>query len=298
MPQLMEENSKSGTNQNTLIMLSKEIRKKYHTTDTQKLSTFIQRLFRMEAKILKGKYPKPSEFVSIYSLGRAIMDLKESKQFDELLIADEKIKEDNLQFNGEFSNNNDVRRVNFLTAIIMQMRGMQQRDRQIMYTIVQNHNIGKETDEKDNLHGLKGALRLDSYPERLSGFSEEEKDIIKFAIIQHSESDARNQLELERLPLELRPRYKVFLDVLKDAIRLDNIKIDPRVHDVQTRIDILALQTKENKTKLESVAYESYSKIIEVLDLEEEVQSIMQYLRLIKEKSKTSSIEDEDLDRD
>ncbi len=298
MPQLMEENSKSGTNQNTLIMLSKEIRKKYHTTDTQKLSTFIQRLFRMEAKILKGKYPKPSEFVSIYSLGQAIMDLKESKQFDELLIADEKIKEDNLQFNGEFSNNNDVRRVNFLTAIIMQMRGMQQRDRQIMYTIVQNHNIGKETDEKDNLHGLKGALRLDSYPERLSGFSEEEKDIIKFAIIQHSESDARNQLELERLPLELRPRYKVFLDVLKDAIRLDNIKIDPRVHDVQTRIDILALQTKENKTKLESVAYESYSKIIEVLDLEEEVQSIMQYLRLIKEKSKTSSIEDEDLDRD
>ena len=298
MPQLMEENSKSGTNQNTLIMLSKEIRKKYHTTDTQKLSTFIQRLFRMEAKILKGKYPKPSEFVSIYSLGQAIMDLKESKQFDELLIADEKIKEDNLQFNGEFSNNNDVRRVNFLTAIIMQMRGMQQRDRQIMYTIVQNHNIGKETDEKDNLHGLKGALRLDSYPERLSGFSEEEKDIIKFAIIQHSESDARNQLELERLPLELRPRYKVFLDVLKDAIRLDNIKIDPRVHDVQTRIDILALQTKENKTKLESVAYESYSKIIEVLDLEEEVQSIMQYLRLKKEKSKTSSIEDEDLDRD
>ena len=298
MPQLMEENSKSGTNQNTLIMLSKEIRKKYHTKKKKKLSTFIQRLFRMEAKILKGKYPKPSEFVSIYSLGQAIMDLKESKQFDELLIADEKIKEDNLQFNGEFSNNNDVRRVNFLTAIIMQMRGMQQRDRQIMYTIVQNHNIGKETDEKDNLHGLKGALRLDSYPERLSGFSEEEKDIIKFAIIQHSESDARNQLELERLPLELRPRYKVFLDVLKDAIRLDNIKIDPRVHDVQTRIDILALQTKENKTKLESVAYESYSKIIEVLDLEEEVQSIMQYLRLIKEKSKTSSIEDEDLDRD
>lgn len=298
MPPITEENSRSGTKQNTLGTLTESMMDKYHTTDTQKLAILMQKLYKNEATILKRKYPKPTEFVSIYPLGQALADLKENGLFGELLITDETIKGDKLQFQGETYNTTEIRRVNFLASVIMQMRGMNKSDRNIMYAIVQNHNIGKEIDGIDSLHGLRGALMLDSHPERLEGFTDEEKDIIKFAIIQHSETDERNISELERLPAELRPRYKVFLDVLKDAIRLDGIEIDPIVQDVNKRIDILKISTKEHKTRLESLAYESHSKVLEILDIEEEIERIMQYLRLEKAKEQAPSIAEEDFDRD
>lgn len=296
MPQITD--SISGTKQNTLGILTKSMMEKYHTTDTQKLATLMQRLYRNEATILKRKYPKPSEFVSIYPLGQALVDLKKSGLFEELLKTDETIKEDKLQFQGETYNTTGIRRINFLATVIMQMRGMNKLDRKIMYAIVQNHNIGKEIDEIDTLHGLRGALMLDSHPERLEGFNDEEKDIIKFAIIQHSEPDERNVSELKRLPAELRSRYKLFLDILKDAIRLDDIKIDSIVQDVNKRIDILKLSTKEHKTKLEGVAYEAHSKVLEILDIEEEIEKIMQYLRLVKARGQAQNIGEEDFDRD
>lgn len=298
MLQMPDKNSGSETKQNTLGEITKRMMGKYHNDDFQKLVVLMHKLYKKEAAILKRKYPKPSEFVSIYSLGQALVDLKENGLFGELLRADETIKEDKLQFQGETYNTTEIRRVNFLASVIMQMRGMNKSDRNIMYAIVQNHNIGKEIDGIDNLHGLRGALMLDMYPERLEGFSDEEKDIIKFAIIQHSETDERNALELERLPAGLRTRYKVFLDVLKDAIRLDGIKIDPIVQDVNKRIDILKLSTKDHKTKLESLAYEAHSNVLEILDIEEEIERIMQYLRLEKNKKQEPSIAEEDFDRD
>ena len=46
------------------------------------------------------------------------------------------------------------------------------------------------------------------------------------------------------------------------------------------------------------MAYESHSKVLEILDIEEEIERIMQYLRLEKAKEQASSIAEEDFDRD
>lgn len=44
MPPITEENSRSGTKQNTLGTLTESMMDKYHTTDTQKLAILMQKL--------------------------------------------------------------------------------------------------------------------------------------------------------------------------------------------------------------------------------------------------------------
>lgn len=257
--------------------LVKKIEAKYHTTDVQRLASLMQRIYKKESNIIKRDYPKPAEFTNVYSLGQAIGAIKSQGLFPELISTDENIKQDLLQARDE----NTCRRINFLTTLIMQMIQMPARDRAIIHTIVRNMNIGKGEGEGkfDNLDGLRSYIVLQSNPNRLKGFSEEEKNIINFVVMQYSETDERNAFELKRLPVDLRARYKKYLDVIKDAIRLDDIRIDPIVNDVFRRIDILKLNAKEHKTKLESVAYEAHNKILEVLDIEEEMQQLMWYIK-------------------
>lgn len=252
-----------------------EIEAKYHTTDVQVLSSLMQRIYKKESNVLKRGYPMPIEFTNVYSLVQALGDIKVQGMFPELISTDRIIKQEATQGKDE----NTRRRINFLTIMIMQMIQMNARDRAIIHAIVRNMNICKCEGKYDSLDGLRSYIELQSNPNRLKGFSEEEKNIIKFAVMQYSETDERNALELERLPVDLRVKYKKYLDVIKDAIRLDDIQIDPIVNDVYRRIDILKLNAKEHKTKLESVAYEAHNKILEVLDIEEEMQQLMSYLK-------------------
>lgn len=271
--------------------LVKEIEEKYHTNDVQRLASIMQKLYKNESIILKRNYTKPSGFTSIYSLGQALGDIKAQDLFLELLSTDESIKQDTLQVKDE----NKSRRINFLTILIMQMLQMPARDRNIIHTIVSNMNISKDEELPDNLDGLRSYIVLQSNPQRLKGFSENERNIINFVVMQYSETDERNAFEIERLPAELRQRYKKYLDIIKDAIRLDDIQLDPIVNDVSERVDILKLNAKEHKTKLESVAYEVHSKILEILDIEEEMQKLMSYLRQATPEQHQRS--EEDIDR-
>lgn len=277
-------NNISPKNKNDLVKL---IEAKYHTTDVQRIASLLQRFYKNETYILKRAYPKPENFTSIYSLGQALGDIKSQGLFAELIATDESLKNDVFQVKDV----NTSRRINFLTIIIMQMMQMPARDREIIHAIVRNMNISKGEEVPDNLDGLRSYIVLQSNPNRLKGFSEEEKNIINFAVIQCSETDERNAFELERLPVDVRATYKRYLDIIKDAISLDSIQKDPIAKVISRRINILKLNSKDHKNKLESVAYESRNKILDILDIEEEMKQLMLYLR------QASQEPQEDIDR-
>ena len=53
-------------------------------------------------------------------------------------------------------------------------------------TIANNHDIGRVNDDEDEEHGLNSVKILEQNPERLEKLSEEDRDVLKFVIKEHS----------------------------------------------------------------------------------------------------------------
>ncbi len=215
--------------------------------------------------------------------------LEEKGIIDEVLKQDEEIQNDNKQYKSNLHGVNHTRRVNFLAnAIMMDLRdSVSERDKEIVFAIIKNHDIGRVDDWKDNNHGENSVKLLEENPERLKGFSPEEQELIKFAIREHCYSKEQNEKDLIKIAfgqdtipenaskesMQKYENYKKILHIIEDADRLDRVRLDPRGENKREGLDASYLNLFESKS-LVKLAYESYGSVLEMMYLSKEEKKL------------------------
>lgn len=200
------------------------------------------------------------------SLSEVFSRLENDGQLEELLWQDDIIKNDDLQYPSIDHGVTHTRRVNFLSTVLMMMENITGRDKEIVFEIAKNHDIGRYHDWEDQMHGYCSVRKIEENSGRLEGFSKEEQDLIKFVISQHSVGRQENIGVLASLPDELREKYSRIFWMFTDADKLDRVRLEPT--GTWTRVGLEPSRLSlERSRELECLAYETNAKLFEILDL-------------------------------
>ena len=192
-----------------------------------------------------------------------------------LIKKDREICEDELQYESQLYGKSHTRRVAFFTLAIANELNLTNREIEILMTVTQNYNIGRTHDLEDEMLGTRSMEIIQSKArERLKKFSHDEIELIEFIITQHSKNTKENNIAIEKLPKEKQEKYRLMLNCLEDADKLDRA----REHSLNT--DRLAI--KEISKKFATAAYqacESYEQIIESIEQRERNNELIKNIR-------------------
>ena len=268
----------------SLEQLQERILARYKTINPKDLVSRKKVLQAKEEGILARDYVKRQGAKTEYTLRDMLKKLKDEGGLSTILDRDLEIKQDDMQYNSSIHGALHTRRVSFLAAAIMNLEKYQDTyDRDLIFESIKHHDIGRENDEEDELHGKKSTIKLIMNEERLARFDEEERQFIQFLITHHSIGSMRNSYDLLQLPRDVRGRYWKALDILKDADKLDRVRLDPYGEYLHEGLDPERLALHSSK-KIEGLAYETYDKLIEILDIEEEIYDIDTYFSLLQQR--------------
>lgn len=281
--QLMETISSSASEEDL-----DEIKNKYLRIKQQMLARK-EELEEQKQQLLSSRQPLTEDE---YTLEGLLKQFQQNGTMLELLEKDDSISSDELQYQSYLHGTEHTRRVNFLALTIMNLENITGRDREIVLEIVKNHDIGRVDDEEDKQHGENSVQKIEETERRLEGFSEEEQQLIKFVIQQHSRSTKENEQAVSEVPEELKQRYSMILNLFKDADKLDRVRLDPKGSYKEVGLDSSRLLLESSK-KLESVAYEAYYNLIEILDIEQEIKQINMSAESFEAKMQTAQKERE-----
>lgn len=115
-------------------------------------------------------------------------------------------------------------RVTFFAEALCYLDGVSAHDRELIMRAAEYHDIGREDDNKNIDHGLAGRLKIERFG-LLSKYPERDQDIIKFAVECHSLGREKIDERLKALPKKDRKDYKIVLDYLQNADKLDRTRI-------------------------------------------------------------------------
>ncbi|MBR3613832.1 MAG: HD domain-containing protein [Clostridia bacterium] len=216
---------------------------------------------------------------SSITLKEAISKLEQTGKLSELLKQDEEICMDDQQFPSFTHGFEHTRRVNFLATILMEMEDVTGRERDIIFQIAKNHDIGRFHDWEDEIHGYRSARKLEDSSHRLQDFTREEQELIKFVISQHSISSKENTRIVADLPDEIQEKYAKILWLFTDADKLDRVRLEPTGRLINVGLNISRLSLDSSKT-LEGFAYETYDKLFDVLDIYKQLSELEQECNL------------------
>lgn len=192
-----------------------------------------------------------------------------------LIKKDREICEDELQYESQLYGKSHTRRVAFFTLAIANELNLTNKEIEILMTVTQNYNIGRTHDLEDEMLGTRSMEIIQSKArERLKKFSHDEIELIEFIITQHSKNTKENNIAIEKLPKEKQEKYRLMLNCLEDADKLDRA----REHSLNT--DRLAI--KEISKKFATAAYqacESYEQIIESIEQRERNNELIKNIR-------------------
>ncbi len=107
-------------------------------------------------------------------------------------------------------------------AILANIEKLSEQETKILIASAKYHDIGIKNDEKDREHGKNSISRL---KHELDNFSEEDKEFIKFLIVQHSEDKKKNEEVIESLPETKKSKYKKLLLYFKDIDELEKVRL-------------------------------------------------------------------------
>ncbi len=238
-----------------------------HEIDTNSLSETRNNLLK-ERKALLLKDGRPTELE--YFLSK--FDKSFYKKF---LDDDEDLVNDSIQYDSDLHGVSHTRRVNFFASVLINHYkfSLSKDEEKLIYTIIKNHDIGRTSDEEDKEHGINSAKTLKDNSSRLNGFSNDEKELINFVIKEHSLSSKENEKDLQVINPELRAKYKMILNIVKDADKLDRVRLDPFKMFPSEGLDAERLSLDYSK-KLEDLAYESYDKLFDVVRIDKDLRDI------------------------
>lgn len=119
---------------------------------------------------------------------------------------------------------NHVVRVLFNAYALATLENVTKRDKKIIIEAAKLHDIGRVADGEDETHGGNSAIRAKEILKN-RGFTTEEIEEICFIIKEHSLPKDKNNEDIEKLPEDVRENYKYCLNLLKDADKLDRVRI-------------------------------------------------------------------------
>lgn len=163
------------------------------------------------------------------SLLEMLNHFQENGKMKDIIEFDSKIQEDTNQYVSFEHGANHTRRVGFFARVIGENEGLSDKDMNVLLYAVQNHDIGRIHDGEDKEHGEKSVEKLKQLLEenKRNGniFSQKDMKLIYFLIENHSKSTKENEAALMELPEDEQDRYRLMLNCLKDADKLDRIRL-------------------------------------------------------------------------
>ena len=295
---------------------------KYGTISIEDLKEKIvnekRELLSRKKEILDREYLKKEGISLEYGLKDVLEDLESKNLKEHLLETDKNIKEDDLQYQSELHGVSHTRIVKFFATIIMNSENVDEQTKKIVENIVKNHDIGRTNDIEDKEHGEKSVKLLENNIDKIEQLNDEQKEIVKFVIREHSLSAKENINDLnkmfdtkiqecfdermmkiqpwmkkegieQKLKSDISKRFegkKIYvqkiLDICKDADKLDRVRLDQLGINLREGLDTSRLSLPASK-KLENIAYESFDKILEIMDIEHELSDINKQMDEIDE---------------
>ncbi len=173
--------------------------------------------------------------------------LKKDNMFDETIRAISRTFERRKRFSLGDHDVTHTQRVLLNAAMIMNLRKeLSERERKIILTSIIYHDSGRIHDFEDKCHGERA---VQNFTDELDEFSDDEQDLIKFLIIQHCKSGSENEMAIASLNKteEEKERYRIFLNYVKDADKLDRVRFPEVIPMLSDSLDPEMLYFDESK---------------------------------------------------
>lgn len=218
-----------------------------------------------------------SEHGNQLGVSDAIQRLKDSGKFEAFLERYHQIDTDKLQYGSLTHGKEHTKRVLFNTMVIAELEGLSAKDVEVLEYAVQYHDIGRKHDFEDAEHGSSSSEIIDQ--EALledKNLTPEDKNLIKFMVVQHSKSKRENDMAIQQLPIEQQDRYKKLLDCLKDGDKLDRVRLG------KGELDSNRLSLDSSK-RLVTMTYQSYFTLTDIIALEDMNKEVASARELMQE---------------
>lgn len=151
-------------------------------------------------------------------------------------------------------------RVVFYAEMLCSLDGISSHERDLIMRAAQLHDIGREDDLKNFDHGLASKYKIEQYG-LLDSYPNEDQEIIKFAVANHSLEPEQVQEKLQEIPRRDRKKYKKVLDYLQDADKLDRTRIANKGWGLDP--NRLASDTAKRLVKVSHENFWEFSKLID-----------------------------------
>ncbi len=215
----------------------------------------LDKLKKLYEKIIKiVKYRNQVQKLDSMNYEKIITLMKEKGTFDDFQIQLNSLDEieELMQIKTNLHGINHIARVIFNCYAIMALENVNKEDMKIVIEAVKLHDIGRSNDGIDANHGAKSAEKAKKILKQ-KGFTTEEINAICFIITEHSLHESKNVEDIEKLPEKVREKYRYYLNLLKDADKLDRVRIgdlDPNrlALDSSKRLVQVAKDIFENNT--------------------------------------------------
>ena len=186
------------------------------------ISNLINRIIR---KKLPEQSSVPLSQKSQYNYQKILDWMKNTGLMNEYYSELDKLyNEQNYYYHSQVHGIDHTARVMFLVDLLANLDNLDSHTKMLLLTAARYHDVGRFDDKETKDHGMLGAIKVEEL-ELLDGLVKKDKDIVKFAIIQHSMSREENEKALRRIPRRKRQDYETILSYLKDADALDRVRI-------------------------------------------------------------------------
>jgi HD superfamily phosphodiesterase len=131
-------------------------------------------------------------------------------------------------------------RVSFLGLLLSDRLKMSEADTKLFLTACAYHDIGRQNDGTDDLHGARSAGEVAKYTD----FTEEELQILKAVIEAHSLSDGKMLETIKKYSVRDEERAMFIAKALKDADGLDRVRLgdlDPHYLRFKESLELIDL---------------------------------------------------------
>lgn len=242
----------------------------------------------------KDFFSKGDNFDSQYNYLEVVSQMQENGAMDDFANYFIEVQNNsNLYYPSKVHGIEHTSRVVFFAEMLCSIDGISAHEKDLIMRAAQLHDIGREDDGKNFDHGLASRYKIEQSG-LLSGYSEKDQEIIKFAVESHSLEPEQIEEKLKTLPRGDRKAFKKVLDYLQDADKLDRTRIANKGWGLDPQR--LASDTAK---KLVKVAHENFYEFNNVIDYEvnkkqyiENYNTKIDAFNLIKSKSFNITFQD------
>lgn len=211
----------------------------------------------------KDFFARGDNFYSQYNYLEVISKMQENGAMDDFANYFIEVQNNsNLYYPSKVHGIEHTSRVVFFAEMLCSIDGISAHEKDLIMRAAQLHDIGREDDGKNFDHGLASRYKIEQYG-LLSGYFQKDQEIIKFAVESHSLEPDQIEEKLKTLPKGDKKAFKLVLDYLQDADKLDRTRIANRGWGLDPQR--LASDTAKRLVK---VAHQNFYEFNNVIDYE------------------------------